>query len=368
MPRVNRHAKWTHENWPEPYRSAWATSIIPGDVYRRGGRASLLAPRTCWNNERAYGRYREFLATHQYQDKGQLPDIENLRLFGHHLAETLAPYSVIAILTQLTGALRAMYPTADLHYLNVIADRLRRDVRAVRPVDERLISPIELIKIGTSIMRQVDAAPQGTKWAEATYRAGFLIVAGSLFPIRLRNWQMMIIGQHIDLENGRIRFTASEMKSKKKPFEASLPPEVLAPLMRYVEVYRSNLLAPGAVDQGYLFPSADGGPTHRNTLGRVVKQTIKRVTGKDFNMHLFRHAAVTFMSEMRPELTRIAPAVLHHSRLKTTARHYIRGAKRRAFKRYQSAISEIVSRGRRRKPRLSRRVSKRSGSKPKKSQ
>lgn len=346
MPRVNRHDKWTHQHWDEPYRSAWKVAIAPGNIFQEGGPANRLAPRTVWNNERAFGRYQDFNKRKGRCDRDVLPEIDNLRDFAAELGETLAPYSVWAIITQLTGALRLMIPSADLHYLTTVGARMTKGIKPVRAIDQRLLDPIGLIRVGMETMQEVETRPQPGCWDSHQYRVGALINAAAQFPLRLGNWQMMRIGQHIDLDTGRISFTAKEMK-RKKPFEGTLSPEALKPIRNYVFRYRSKLICKDAIDKGYLWPSEDGGMLHRNSLGRIVKSTILRRTGKSFNFHLFRHSAATFISERKPEQTDMAAGVLHHGSLRMTNKHYIRGTKRRAFKMFQSAVRAVIVKGRR---------------------
>ena len=357
MPRVNRHDNWTHHHWDQPYRSAWKVAITPGDAFREGRPANQLKPRTVWNNERAFGRYHEFKARTGRREDGLLPAIDNLRAFAEELNTTLAPYSVLAITTQLTGALRLMFPLADLRYLNKVAARMGMIAKPVRSVEPRLIDPIDLIEIGVGLMLEVLEKSSPGYWAACQFRNGALINASALMPLRHGNWLMMIIGRHIDLDTGRVAFSAEEMK-RKAPFEGTLPPEVLVPLRVFVSKYRPLMLDADAVDEGYLWPSRTGGMCHRNTLGMAVKAAIRRRTKKSFNFHLFRHSAATFISETKPEQTRMATGVLHHSRLRMTDKHYIRGTKRRAFKLFQSAVREVIAKGRRKRSRQQRKSRK----------
>ncbi len=353
MPRANRHDNWAHDKWDEPYFSAWRVAIAPGDVFREGGPANKLNPRTVWNNERAFGRYREFLYRTGRRDDDVLPDVDNLRAFDAELAENLAPYSRLAILTQLTGALRLMFPDADLRYLNKVAARMAMTAVPARSVEPRLVDPISLIRIGVEMMVEVLTGRRPGLWDCNRFRTGALINAAAQFPLRLGNWQMMIIGQHVDLDTGRVSFTAKEMK-RKKPFEGKLPPEVLIPLRIYVDRFRSGLLDPDAVDDGYLWPSTRGGICKRRTFNKAVMTAVQRRTGKAFNFHLFRHSAATFISETKPEQTRMAAGILHHSRLRMTDKHYIRGTKRRAFKLFQRTVREVIDREKRKSARKKR--------------
>ncbi len=350
MARVNRNEMWRHSNWPEPWCSAWKAAIQTGDAFRPGGPATKLSPRSVWNDEMAFGRYYEFLSQHGLWDDGPCIDLDKLRAFAEHLAQTVSPYSVLANLSQVVAAVRLMDPKADLRDANRAIVRFASEVRPVRSVDDRLLSPVELISIGETMMAEADERPVHARWRAHLYRNGALIMAAALCPLRLRNWMMMRIDQHLDLATGRVSFKAHEMK-RKRDMEFLLPPELLPPLRRYIEHFRPLLMKPGVVDEGYLWTSPTGGMTHRNALGIAVKAAIRKRAGKEFNFHLFRHASATFISEIAPERTRMASGVLHHSRLSTTDKYYIKGRKRQAFRRFQQAVKGIIAKGRRKRSR-----------------
>jgi hypothetical protein len=348
MGRVNRHENWKHTTWPEPWCAAWKVAITKGDAFREGGPATKLAARSVWNDEMAFGRYQQFLSQYGLTDIGPAPSLDNLRAFANHLGATLAPYSVMAHLSQVIAAVRLMVPEADLHDANAAIQRFATTVKAVRSSKDRVRSPIDLIAIGKTMMVEADDGTLKERPAAREFRTGALIMGAALCPLRHRNWRMMRIGEQVDLESGRVFFKASEMK-RKKDMEFQLPPELLLVFRRYVETYRPHLLNFGVHDQGYLWPGPTGGMTHRNALGIAVCTAMLKRTKIKFNFHLFRHSAATFVSEITPGRTRMVSGVLHHARLSTANKYYIKGQKRHSFRQYQSAVRDIVAKGRRRK-------------------
>jgi integrase len=350
MARVNRYKNWLYPNWPDPWHSAWVAAVAKGNLFRAGGPAERLAPRSVLNNEMAFGRYHEFLTRNGQELIGPTPCLDQLRAFALHLGETVAPYSVLANLSQLIAAIRLMYPKADLQDANTAAQRLASLVRPVRPVETRLLTPIQSKAIGEAMMAEADQQRVRKKATARLFRTGALILASAMCPLRHRNWRMMRIAEHIDLDTGQVSLKAAEMK-RKRPMEFRVPPEVLQALQRFAEHYRPLLLKPGALDESYLWPGPGGGATHRNAMGIAVKAAILKRAGKAFNFHLFRHSAATFISEASPDLTRIASGVLHHSRVSTTDKHYIKGQKRRAFRHYQKGVRGILVNARRRQKR-----------------
>ena len=141
MGRTNRCKNWTHTNWPEPWQSAWKVAVRTGDAFRAGGPATELSPRTVWNDEMAFGRYQQFLAGRGMWDGGSSVSLDKLRAFSNHLAETLAPYTVLALLKQVLAAERLMSPVANLAEANRAVERFANGVRPVRVSGDRWRRP-----------------------------------------------------------------------------------------------------------------------------------------------------------------------------------------------------------------------------------
>ena len=353
MPRQNRYSKWLHPRWPSDARAAWTKVVACDDVFARDGLAKNLEPRTLWNLETGFGRFVEFLLAHElWLPTNSLaeqlrPDV--LRLYHAHLGETLAPYSCLAQLQAIVGAVRLMEPAADLTEVNKIIHRLQRTARPTRRLDDRLLSPPELVQIGNDLMDEADAAACPEFAQARSYMIGALIQGAALCPLRLRNWRMMRLGEHLLLSDtsALVRFSSAEMKGRRA-VEFELPTDYVPRITKYLEQYRPLLLRSGAQDRGYVWLGSDGSITHRNTLPRLVKQTLIKRTGKAFTFHMFRHSAATFVSDVAPERMQVAKGALHHASLSTTQKFYVRGQQRRAFRRYQESVRQILTRAKRR--------------------
>ena len=191
MTRVNRQKNWTYANWPEPWHSAWNEANRVGDAFRPGGPATKLAVRTVKGNEMAFGRYYEFITNNGIQNDNSCISLDNLRMFADRLKPTIAPYSVLAQLSQVVAAVRLMKPNADLRDANSAIVRFANGVRPVRISNQTVLSPIELISLGASLAAEAEESPVRDKTAALLYRNGVLIVAGALCPLRHRNWRMM---------------------------------------------------------------------------------------------------------------------------------------------------------------------------------
>ena len=83
----------------------------------------------------------------------------------------------------------------------------------------------------------------------------------------------------------------------------------------------------------------------------TIAAAIFKHTKQHFSFHLFRHSAATFISETTPERTRMTSGVLHHARLSTANKYYIKGQKRRAHLKFHSAVRDIAAKERHRSSR-----------------
>lgn len=347
MARIQRYQTWTADNWPANWKRLWHAASRKGDVFTADGRAHSRVPRARTNAEWAFGRYYRFLAERGSWSDETFLDLGNLRDYAEHLGSTVAPLTVVSLLKDMLAAVRIMRPDLDRDNAWKAVQRLEVTASPTRDVSDRLIDPVELIAYGRQIMAEAEAADEQDLGTAMRHGIGALIVAAAYCPMRHRNWHHMIIGRHIDLNSGRVRFEAGELKRKTAGMEFTVPPEALSGLQRFVRIYRPMLLRIEAYDQGYLLPANHGGALHRNAIGIAVKRLLLQRTGKAFNFHCFRHSCGTFIADVAPEQARIASSVLHHSRRSTTEKHYVKGRKRSAFRRYHEAVRAVLAKARR---------------------
>ena len=359
MTHKNRYKKWTHNNWSGSFQEMWNAGIRMGSPFAPGGRAASLNQRTVWNAETALGRLIEFW--NSAPDGGLLALPEHylaphvLEPYARQLSKDLAPYTVWSLIGQARDAVRYMRPQSDLSEVNQILVRLQTVAKPAREVQSRLVPPEKLISLGEQMMAEAEAEALNIGGIDRNtakkFRTGAMLVVGALCPLRLRNWQMAILDQHVTLEvngTGRMQFAADEMKGKFA-LEFELPDDCARVLLKYVERFRPHLMDPDAKDLGYLWPNSEGDMCHRNSLPRLVRIAVFKHTGKKFAFHFFRHAAAQRIVELAPERACLAKGVLNHRSFKTTKKYYIRGQMREAVRRYGGAVKDIVKRAKRRR-------------------
>lgn len=358
MSKVQRYKLWLHPNWPKKERLAWVAANDPGDVLSGSGPAASLAARTIENAELAYGRYVEFLfRTNRQSEVAHIADrlrLDNLRAFAQELDHTVASQTVLMIFASLSRSIWLMDPRVDRELLFKIIRRLAHLSKPTREIDERLISPIELLETADEMMKEAEACPVQGKKSAVLARNSVVIMGGALCPLRRKNWLQVVIGKHLRFEGdvAVLSFESRDMKGKRI-FEVSLPAELAKVLRRYIDHFRPRLLRPDVKDEGVLFPSWFGKPMFPGTMSYSVKSALLARTGKAFSMHMFRYAAATFVSDHAPERMAIAKGMLHHRSFRTTSKYYIRGQRRRAMTKYQDAVARIVKNAKKKSRKMS---------------
>lgn len=334
-------------DWPDhPDRWAWAVATRPGDDFTEGGPAAHWRPGTRKNIEAAYSRYLEFLA----RRFGRLPEVGaveerlvhgDLRDFHRELVQLgLAPITIANTFIGISQAFRVMAPEADRSALLAALSRMMCRAHPSRDVDGRILPPTVILREAALMIREAESnCTRSPTLDEAVmFRTAALLTFGALCPLRAANMAMTIIGKHLVLEGNRgfVQFDAAELKGKRAR-KFPMPTELVGVLSRYLTRYRPVLLR-DRCDTGYLWLSKWGNRMCPGTLSIVVATTMQRRTGKHFTMHCFRHSAASFVADVAPERARMAAGVLDHRKFRTTARHYIRGQQRNAFRTFHKAV------------------------------
>lgn len=355
--RKSRHFDtWLNANWPLSLKQAWSDACLPGDAITPAGPGAHLAQRTRENAELALGRYIAFRKSRGLPVDGdavqKFLDLAAIRAFTENLAETLQKQSIVIILESLGRALRLVAPGLDQREYRKLVRRYHSIAKPTRNIDSRLLPPQLLVETSNAMMDEAEADFTPSKATIRAFRNGLLILGATLCPLRRENWRMMQIGVHIKLDCGNPMFDFDyDLMKGRRRFVCPVPTEFnfIARLQRYIEHYRPLLIKPGAPDPGYLFLSSNGGQMSRSSISSAVEQSLLRRTKKRFSFHMFRYSAATFVSSYAPERLQIARDILHHKRMRTTSKHYVRGQQARSNSKYQELVRDNLRRMWRRK-------------------
>ena len=137
-------------------------------------------------------------------------------------------------------------------------------------------------------------------------------------PVRIGNLASIHLRRHLQRPgDGRVFlcFPANEVKNGQ-PLEAELPVVLVEMVDRHLAT-RSPALCPAQTP--WLFPKRAGDVSMRpGQLSRAVFRTIRKETGLEMNVHLFRHLAAMIWLQAHPGAYEAVRRLLGHARLSRT--------------------------------------------------
>ncbi len=339
-----KHLCWQVQDWPATDRAAWFEMLRPGDILAPGGAAAHWAPATIHMNRRGYGRWLCFLADHDPAALALNPAERVTRSGVRAYLDALqqkdpSPYTVVGRFAELHDVIKLMAPEGDWAWLRNTINRLRQQARPKSDKAAKVHSSVWLVEAGFQLMAEV--TPGIYPILRATrFRDGLLVALLALRPLRLRNLAMIEIDRHLVQQNAAwwLLFTAEETKTGE-PIEVPVPDVLEAPLRRYLEVHRPDLLQGGTSHR--LWINQYGDAMSDQALYRRITKVTERCFGVAINPHLFRHCAATTIAIEDPRHVWIAKSVLGHSSLATTEVHYNQARALEAGRAYHAHIREL---------------------------
>lgn len=293
--------------------------------------------------EQSYGQWLAFLlATGQLQSDAPpvsrvTPD--RLEAFVRGLTERIAPISVVVAVQGLKHMLSALEPGCSLGLLANAASRLKRQAKPSRDKRPHMVRPSQLFELGRLLFTQAESDPD--RYHSATMaRDGLLIALLICCPVRIANLARITIGRHLQFEGGRylLAFEAEETKNGR-PLEGELPLELTPMLDRYLEHYRSRLLARGASETSRaLWIDRWGAPMRAHSIRAQVEKCTQHAFGRPIWPHLFRSIAATGFVDLAPDDVRMLPDLLGHADASTAHRHYVLADATRAHMSVQASL------------------------------
>jgi integrase/recombinase XerD len=347
---------WPVAEWPALDQAAWTAALQPGDPFEPGGLAANWAGVSCRMIENGYGRWLGWLDWCGLLDPKVAPEarvtMERVVAYIADLRATTSTYSVQRRLQQLGDAMRAMAPGADWRWILRAADRIRNRASSVRNKRARLQSPEQLVALGMRLMVEADAAANMAPINRAmAYRDGLMIALLAYRPIRGGNLAAITCGQQLVQRGGSwwLLFTGSETKTRR-PLELSFPTELVPSLEHYLAIYRPMLLSKGERQArpptAALWISSIGTAMVYASIAHQIGQRTAAAFGAPLSPHLFRDCAATWIAILEPEHVRIVLAILGHSSLATSERHYNQARSLEAGRRYHQTVAVLRRRTR----------------------
>jgi integrase len=193
--------------------------------------------------------------------------------------------------------------------------------------------------------RTLEQAADGPPNHRAAVRVMYALQVAILLavPLRAKNLTALKLGENV-IESGKDRtrqvrlFLPREETKTYTDFTAVLPARVVALLDAWQEVWRplvSNRPSP------YLFPNPSGVLRSQGSLSKAICRFVKRETGLDMNLHLYRHLAAKLYLRFDPGGLETVRQLLGHKTIKTTLKAYADFQTEPAFVRLEEALLDL---------------------------
>ncbi len=227
--------------------------------------------------------------------------------------------------TQLDPFAEAIGDSANTPpWLNNICRRLSTRARREPPKARSVVHAARLFELGIHLIEKVIAA--GDRGDPRMFRDGLAIALLASAPMRIENFSCLELGRHVVGEGGHwsIQLGCDETKTRQ-PDLWPVPAELTGHLEHYIGEIRPSLL--GRSHTGCssirLWIGNSGQPIGQQVLRRIIARNTEIHLGVKVNPHSFRHCAATTFGLEHPEDAMQTAALLGHTSMQTTQRHYI---------------------------------------------
>lgn len=330
--------------WPISDREAWQQACVPSRRLKRGGAAAHMMRSTQASLVRAYGYLLEFCQRTGTFDKNAdiiahiTPEI--IDAFVDDLRRRVGSVARASYVSKIHRLAKILAPKRDLDWLREIEGDLRYDTRP-RPKYHRIVPSDRLLALGLQLIERGNTSSHISNLARARLvRDGLMIALLSLCPIRLGNLATLRIGHQLRRIGGTwwIILEAGETKSGR-PDERPIPEILTSHIDDWIKHWRKLFLEPGDA----VWPSTKGGALAYTYVGEIITKTTLRELGVAVNPHLFRDCAVYTIATVAGDRMGLASEVLQHTDRRTTEKHYNKGARIGAVRRYHQILDQSMS-------------------------
>jgi integrase/recombinase XerD len=328
------------EAWPAIDRRLWDQARSKGDFLAKPGLASHWRPKSIATRIKSYGAWLAFLTAEErllgLASPSQRVSEDLVRRYYAVLSNRNAPTTVLGRLEDLYAMIRTLEGQVDLPHLRRLIDRLRPSARPVRDKRGALINPAMAQRTVLDYLesRKADTLVASRKKL-VDWRTALIVTMLINLPIRLANLGALRIGKSL-IKRGDVYEVSLEREEVKteRPYCAPLPAALTPLLDHYIEHMRPRLL--GDTNTDYLWASYRYGHLSNQTIYLSVKAFTQSVLGTAISPHQFRDMAVTFHAVHDSAHFHASSAILGHSSLKTTQKHYNQARMLDAVRLFQS--------------------------------
>jgi integrase/recombinase XerD len=363
---VDKHPSFSAQclplsEWPEACRQAWENTHHAPELFDSPKPALAWRPATRTKVRKGFSAWLSWRIYYSLLDQSDGPDAgvtpEAVKAYYDTLTSTRAPLTAYCRIHELFLALRVMVPERDWTWLGRAANKARSSAQNARSKRDRMQTPARLQDLAHTLMDEAETNSDLSDFKRALmFRDGVLILFLIHRPVRLRNIAALTLGTHIVFEgnNASLAIPAAEMKSHR-PYETTLPSDLIDVLQRYCVHYRPFLLQLTHEDdcetrqlnnaglQQALWISSEGRRLDEASLRNAIRKRTKHAFGIDITPHLFRDAAVTAIIRHSPEAALMTKDILGHATIATTERHYNQALMIDASRQHADLIESLLA-------------------------
>lgn len=332
-------------DWPSADQAAWQALFTRGGFLEDDGLGARWAPGTRQKRAQGYGQWLSFLLRRDPKALKEEPAArigpDRARAYLEECRGRLAPRSVSNLFTDLRAVARAMAPTRDWTWLDLVTGRLIAQSSTTSLPPAPAISAGRVFRWSLSRLQGLGDSDVGSDLARAVeFRRALMIGFLIARPVRRRALGAMRVGHHLLEGNPSflVRFEAEDMKDRRSR-EFPLPHALTEPMRAYLDTYRPILLH--GRDHDRLWVTSRGQPLSDDGIAGDVETVSARHLGLRLHPHAFRHIAATSIAEFDPEHVGIIRDILGHATLDMSERYYNRATGVSSCNMLQSIVEDI---------------------------
>jgi len=354
---VKRPRHLPSAQWPEQDRQAWEVAMRPAGLFDDAGAVAHWRASTRAHVARHYGYWLTYCRqTNIALDAPIAARVTPGHVQGYlaHLEATVSINTAALYLSRLWWAVRAMAPDGDWDWLQALAQRVERRIQGP-VVDKRpcLRDAGVLVELGLTLMAEVDIDAlvdlpgKALVRARCQYRDGLLIALLASRPLRKGTLAQIRIGRELQQIGGEWHLVFHGEQTKTgQPLEYAVPRRLYQALETYLSKVRPRF--PHADSHDALWASNEGCPMTASGITKCIRRWTEQRLGVAISPHRFRDCAASTLANRAPKQVRVAAALLGHTNLETTERYYIQADNLEAGRQYQSVVTALSHRGRKR--------------------
>ena len=207
---------------------------------------------------------------------------------------------------------------------------------------DRVVLAEVLIQAGLTLMQEAELSETMTDLGRACqFRNGLMVALLGFCPIRRKNFADLEIGRSFSKVEDRWWIVLSALETKEKRADERPVDELLSPFIdRYLSLYRPVLARLDSLHSALWLSTKDGTPLTYSHVTDLINATTFATVGIKVSPHLFRTCAVSSAAYLAGKNPQLGSALLHHTNLDLTNKHYNRATSLSAAKSFRPIVRQ----------------------------